>query len=371
MTLPDVPLRKIDHIKFYVGNAKQAAYFYRHAFGFDVVAYSGLETKNKQEASYVLQQGGVTFVLATPLTPDHPEQSRLVKHGDGVKDVAFAVDDVKAAYAAALARGAKSASEPRTLRDDHGEYDHAAIHTFGDTLHSFINADRYNGPFAPGYEKIAPDRYGSGRNGQSKSVGLLAIDHVVGNVELGKMNEWVEFYKKVLGFDLLMTFDDKDISTEYSALMSKVIQGGRGRIKIPINEPAKGKRRSQIDEYLDFYHGPGVQHIALATNNIIETVSKLRDNDVSFLRVPRTYYDELEARVGKIKEDVGTLADLGILVDRDDEGYMLQIFTKPVEDRPTLFFEIIQREGSKSFGKGNFKALFESIEREQALRGTL
>lgn len=368
MNLPEVPLRKIDHLKFFVGNAKQAAYFYRNAFGFNIIAYAGLETKVRHEAAYVLEQGGIRFVLISPLRPDHPENNRLVRHGDGVMDIAFQVDDVKVAYDAAIARGAVSASPPRVFEDQYGVYETAIIRTYGDTTHTFVNADKYTGLFAPGYEPLAPERYG---NAPARPTGLLAIDHIVGNVEEGKMNEWVDFYKKVLGFEVLVTFDDKDISTEYSALMSKVIQGGRGRIKFPINEPARSRRRGQIEEYLDFYNGPGVQHIAMATNDIIKTVSALRENDVSFLRVPQTYYDSLEKRVGKIKEDTNTLAKLGILVDRDDEGYMLQIFTKPVEDRPTLFFEIIQREGSKSFGKGNFKALFEAIEREQELRGTL
>jgi len=363
----DFPLRKIDHMKFFVGNARQAAYFYRNAFGFEIVGYAGLETKVKHEAGYVLQQGQIRFVLVSPLTPDHPEGYRLLKHGDGVMDIAFDVENVEESYRKATERGAVGVSKPQLLEDEHGVYEHAAIKTYGDTLHSFVNRDKYRGIHCPGYQAIDPARYGT----PAKSTGLVAIDHAVGNVELGKMNEWVNFYAKVLGFNQLMSFDDKDISTEYSALMSKVMQNGTGRIKFPINEPAVGKRKSQIDEYLEFYNGPGVQHIALATGDIIDTVSTLRDNDVSFLRVPKTYYEELTHRVGTIQEDIDTLADLGILVDRDDEGYMLQIFTKPVADRPTLFFEIIQRRGSKSFGKGNFKALFESIEREQALRGTL
>lgn len=361
------PLRKIDHMKFFVGNARQAAYFYRNAFGFDIVGYSGLETGVKHEASYVLRQGQILFVLTSPLHPDHPESFRLLKHGDGVTDIAIEVDDVAGSYRMATERGAEGVTKPEILEDEFGVVERASIRTFGDTTHTFINHDRYRGVFAPGYRPLTPERY----NQPARTTGLVAIDHAVGNVELGKMNYWVNWYAKVLGFEQLMSFDDKDISTEYSALMSKVMQNGTGRIKFPINEPAAGKRKSQIDEYLDFYHGPGVQHIALATGDIIETVAKLRDNDVTFLRVPRTYYDSLTARVGSIKEDISTLADLGILVDRDDEGYMLQIFTKPVADRPTLFFEIIQRRGSKSFGKGNFKALFESIEREQALRGTL
>jgi 4-hydroxyphenylpyruvate dioxygenase len=368
MTTDSFPLRKIDHVRFFVGNARQAAYFYRNAFGFDVVGYAGLETKNKNESGYVLRQGQITFVLASPLTPDHPEYKRLVQHGDGVMDMALEVDDVEWSYRTAVERGATGVIKPTVLEDEFGAYHTAAIRTYGDTLHSFVNRDRYRGVHRPGYRPIDPDRYA---HTPVRPTGLAAIDHMVGNVELGKMDEWVNFYKRVLGFSQLMHFDDKDISTEYSALMSKVVQNGTGRIKFPINEPAQGRRKSQIDEYLEFYRGPGVQHIALATGDIIDTVTRLRDNDVSFLRVPRTYYDALPERVGEIKEDMRSLADLGILVDRDDEGYMLQIFTKPVTDRPTLFFEIIQRRGSKSFGKGNFKALFEAIEREQELRGTL
>jgi len=368
MNADSFPLRKIDHVKFFVGNARQAAYFYRNAFGFDVVGYSGLETKCKDESGYVLRQGQITFELASPLTPDHPDYQRLVRHGDGVMDIALEVDDVEWSYRTALERGATGFRKPTFMEDEFGTYQTAAIRTYGDTLHSFVNRDRYRGVHRPGFRPIDPSRYGGM---PVRPTGLVAIDHMVGNVELGKMDEWVNFYKRVLGFSQLMHFDDKDISTEYSALMSKVVQNGTGRIKFPINEPAQGRRKSQIDEYLEFYHGPGVQHIALATGDIIDTVTKLRDNDVSFLRVPRTYYDALPERVGEIKENMDALADLGILVDRDDEGYMLQIFTKPVTDRPTLFFEIIQRRGSKSFGKGNFKALFEAIEREQELRGTL
>ncbi|MBX7105351.1 MAG: 4-hydroxyphenylpyruvate dioxygenase [Gemmataceae bacterium] len=368
MAANDLPLRKIDHLRFFVGNARQSAYFYRNAFGFDVVAYAGLETKVKHEAGYVLKQGNITFVLTSPLSGQHPESNRLLQHGDGVMDIAFDVDDVTAAYRLATERGAKGVTAPTKLEDEFGTFELASIRTYGDTLHSFINRDNYKGIFAPGYRPIDPERYTATTAQPPK---LAAIDHVVGNVELGKMDEWVNFYRRILGFEQLMHFDDKDISTEYSALMSKVVQDGTGRIKFPLNEPAEGKRRSQIDEYLQYYGGPGVQHIALATGDIVHTVKALRANDVSFLRVPQTYYDALPARVGPIQEDLRTLADLGILVDRDDEGYMLQIFTKPVADRPTLFFEIIQRRGSKSFGKGNFKALFEAIEREQELRGTL
>jgi 4-hydroxyphenylpyruvate dioxygenase len=363
-----LPLRRIDHVRFFVGNARQSAYFYRNAFGFDVVGYAGLETGVKHEAGYVLKQGSITFVLASPLHADHPENPRLIKHGDGVQDIALEVDDVKAAYAIATARGAVGVTPPSCLEDEQGIYEFAAIRTYGDTTHTFLNRDRYHGILAPGFDPIDPERYGPRR---AMPGGLKEIDHMVGNVELGAMDKWVQFYQNVMGFSQLVSFDDKDISTEYSALMSKVVSGGNGRIKFPINEPAEGRKKSQIDEYLDFYGGPGVQHIALATDDIITTVKNLHQNDVSFLRVPSTYYEALPDRIGTIKEDLNTLAELGILVDRDDEGYMLQIFTKPVEDRPTLFFEIIQRCGSKSFGKGNFKALFEAIEREQALRGTL
>lgn len=368
MTLPEVNIRKIDHVRFFVGNARQSAYFYRNAYGFDVMAYAGLETKVRHEAGYVLQQGGITFVLISPLRTSHPEVQRLVLHGDGVTDIALQVDDVRSTYNACVERGAVGVKGPTRLEDAHGVYEYATIRAYGDTTHTFVNRDKYKGVFAPGFTAIDPARYNPATY---HPTGLLAIDHIVGNVEEGRMNEWVDFYRGVLGFEQLVSFDDQDISTEYSALMSKVVQGGRGRIKFPINEPAKGKRRSQIDEYIDFYGGAGVQHIAMATNDIIKTVRALRANDVSFLRVPKTYYEQLTSRIGSIKEDISELAELGILVDRDDEGYMLQIFTKPVQDRPTLFFEIIQREGSKSFGKGNFKALFEAIEREQELRGTL
>ena len=363
-----LPLRRIDHVRFFVGNARQSAYFYRNAFGFDVVAYAGLETRLRHEAGYVLRQGDITFVLASPLSGDHPEAQRLILHGDGVQDIALEVDDVTAAYNSAVGRGAISVASPTLLEDESGVYEFATIKAYGDTTHTFINRDRYKGVFAPGYEPLDPDRY-SPRT--FSSVGLKAIDHIVGNVEEGKMDDWVRFYEHVMGFTQLVHFDDKDISTEYTALMSKVVQGGNGRIKFPINEPAQSRRRSQIEEYLEFYGGPGVQHIALATDDIIETVRALRLNDVSFLRVPNAYYEMLPERVGQIDEDMRDLAELGILADRDEEGYLLQIFTKPVEDRPTLFFEVIERRGSRSFGKGNFKALFEAIEREQALRGTL
>jgi len=368
MAKDPLALRKIDHVRLFVGNARQSAYFYRNAFGFDVIAYAGLETRSRHEAGYVLRQGDITFVLASPLGPGHPDAGRIVQHGDGVQDVALQVDDVRAAYEAAVTRGAVGVAAPAALEDEFGVYECASIRTYGDTTHTFLNRDRYRGVFAPGYRPIDPDRY---QPGTYKPAGLLTIDHIVGNVEEGRMNEWVGFYERVMGFSQLISFDDKDISTEYSALMSKVVQSGTGRIKFPINEPAQGRRRSQIEEYLQFYNGPGVQHIALTTGNIIETVRALEHNDVSFLKVPRVYYDALQERVGPIEENIEDLAELGILVDRDDEGYLLQIFTKPVADRPTLFFEIIERHGSRSFGKGNFKALFEAIEREQARRGTL
>jgi 4-hydroxyphenylpyruvate dioxygenase len=361
-------LRRIDHVRMFVGNARQSAYFYRNAFGFEVVAYAGLETGLKHEAAYVLRQGKITFVLASPLRADHPEARRLAQHGDGVQSIALEVDDVPAAFEAAVARGASPVAPPSTVEDESGAIDLAEIRAYGDTTHTFINRSRYRGVFAPGFRPLDPDRY-SPRT--FHPVGLKVIDHIVANVEEGKMGDWVDYYSKVLGFSLLVSFDDKDISTEYSALMSKVVADGRGRIKFPINEPAPGRRRSQIDEFLEFYGGPGVQHIALATNDIISSVRAMAANDVSFLKVPPAYYDMLPQRVGAIKEDLHELAELGILVDRDDEGYLLQIFTKPVEDRPTLFFEIIQRHGARSFGKGNFKALFEAIEREQARRGTL
>ncbi len=364
----DLPLRRIDHVRFFVGNARQSAYFYRNAFGFEVIAYAGLETRQKHEAGYVLRQGHITFVLTSSLSQAHPESQRLIQHGDGVMDIALEVDDVRGTFQEAVNRGATPVQAPVALEDDWGVIETATIRTYGDTTHSFINRDRYQGVFAPGFRPIDPDRYDPRT---FHPVGLKAIDHIVGNVEEGRMDEWVHFYEHVLGFKQLIHFDDKDISTEYSALMSKVVQNGTGRIKFPLNEPAKGRRRSQIEEFLQFYGGPGVQHIAMATDNIIGTVRAMRHNDVSFLRVPRSYYDMLPQRVGPIKENFADLAELDILVDRDDEGYMLQIFTKPVADRPTLFFEVIQRRGSKSFGKENFKALFEAIEREQEVRGTL
>jgi 4-hydroxyphenylpyruvate dioxygenase len=363
----DIPLRRIHHVRFFVGNARQSAYFYRNAFGFEIAGYKGLETGSQDEAGYVLKQGKIVFVLESPLRAGHPEGGRLEKHGDGVRDIALEVDDVELSYRLALERGATGVTPPTTLTDEFGSVHFASIRAYGDTTHSFVNHDAYAGVFAPGYRPLDAERY----QRPADSCGLVAIDHIVGNVEEGQMNTWVSFYEKILGFSQLVHFDDKDISTEYTALMSKVVQGGEGRIKFPLNEPADGLRKSQIEEYLEFYGGPGVQHIAMGTENIIETVKKLRENDVNFLRVPPTYYEALPERVGKIDEDINDLAELGILVDRDDEGYLLQIFTAPVEDRPTVFFEIIERHGSRSFGKGNFKALFEAIEREQARRGTL
>ena len=361
-----IALRRIDHVRFFVGNARQSAYFYRNAFGFEVIGYAGLETGVKHEAGYVLRQGDITFVLASPLCAEHPENYRLAQHGDGVQDVAFQVDDVAATYAEATRRGAVGVTEPTRLEDDGGVYEFATIRAYGDTTHTFVNRTGYRGVFAPGYRPLDGWRYSPGT---FHPTGLKNIDHIVANVE--QMEEWVEFYERVLGFSQLAHFDDADISTEYSALMSKVMQDGSGRIKMPINEPAEGRKRSQIEEYLQFYGGPGVQHIALATDDIVATVRELRNNDVTFLRVPASYYEALPNRVGEIAEDLRDLAELGILVDRDEEGYLVQIFTQPVEDRPTLFFEIIQRHGSRSFGKGNFKALFEAIEREQERRGTL
>jgi 4-hydroxyphenylpyruvate dioxygenase len=360
-----LPLNGTDHIEFYVGNAKQSAYYYRAAFGMNLVAYRGPETGTRNRASYVLQQDKIRFVLTTPLDPDSIVAKHVQRHGDGVRDIALWVDDAASAWRETTRRGATSVLEPTTLKDDHGELRTSAIAIYGDTIHSFVERADYHGVFMPGFVPV------SGEDVVARPVGLQYIDHMVGNVGWGEMNRWVEFYRDVMGFQMWKHFDDADISTEYSALMSKVMSNGNGRVKFPINEPAEGRRKSQIEEYLDFYKGPGVQHIAMATADIIETVSKLRAQGVEFLRVPTSYYDQLEARVGRIDEPLDRLADLGILVDRDDEGYMLQIFSRPVEDRPTLFFEIIQRKGSRSFGKGNFKALFEAIEREQARRGNL
>lgn len=358
------PINGTDYIEFYVGNAKQSSHYYRTAFGYELVGYRGPETGVRDRASYLLVQDKIRLVLTTPLGPEGAIADHVRLHGDGARDLAFWVDDCRDAYAKAMERGAVSVSEPVVQRDDHGEVVIAAIRTYGDTIHSIVERRNYRGLFLPGFVP-ATSEY------KPTPVGLKYVDHCVGNVELGKMNHWVEFYSRVLGFFNLLTFDDKDISTEYSALMSKVMSNGNGRIKFPINEPASGKKKSQIEEYLDFYRGPGVQHIAIATDDIVSTVRELKARGVEFLRTPATYYEEVVHRVGTIDEDMANLRELGILVDRDDEGYLLQIFTKPVQDRPTLFFEIIQRKGAKGFGKGNFKALFESIEREQAARGNL
>jgi 4-hydroxyphenylpyruvate dioxygenase len=360
-----LPLNGTDHVEFWVGNAKQAAYYYRAAFGMRLVAYCGPETGTRHQASYVLQQDKIRFVLTTALRPDHAIAAHTLKHGDGVRSIALWVDDAEASYRETTRRGAKGVMEPTSFVDEAGEVRLSAIGTYGDTIHTFVERKNYHGVFLPGFKPVSlPDIV-------ARPVGLKYIDHMVGNVGWGQMDTWVRFYERVMGFRLYQHFDDKDISTEYSALMSKVMANGNDRVKFPINEPAGGRRKSQIEEYLDFYQGPGVQHIAMATDKILETVSRLRSQGVEFLRVPKTYYEDLNRRVGKIDEPLEELAELGILVDRDDEGYMLQIFTKPVEDRPTLFFEIIQRKGSRSFGKGNFKALFEAMEREQALRGNL
>ncbi len=358
------PINGTDYIEFYVGNAKQSAHYYRAAWGHKLVGYRGPETGVRDRASYLLVQDKLRFVLTTPMGPDGEIAAHIAKHGDGVHDMAFWVDDARSAYEAAMAHGAQSYQEPTVLSDKDGQVITAAIRTYGDTIHSIVERSNYRGLFLPGFVPVTSpyDPPGSG---------LKYVDHCVGNVELGKMNAWVKFYEDVLGFTNILSFDDKTISTEYSALMSKVMSNGNGRIKFPINEPAAGKKKSQIDEYLEFYRGPGVQHIAIATDDIVKTVRELKSRGVEFLRVPTTYYDTLLDRVGPIDEDVAPLAELGVLVDRDDEGYLLQIFTKPVEDRPTLFYEIIQRKGAKSFGAGNFKALFEAIEREQALRGNL
>ena len=355
-------LRQIHHIEFWVGNARQASFFYRLAFGFSNFAYTGLETGSRELTSYAMRQGRARLVFTTPLTPDHAAADHIRVHGDGVRDIAFQVDDADRAFEEAVRRGATPAIEPHDVTDRHGRVRRAAIHTYGETLHSFISQDDYNGPFLPGYVE---------RNVPGKEVGILRIDHVVGNVELGKMDYWADWYCNILGFKRFISFDDKDINTEYSALMSIVMSDDSGSVKFPINEPAAGRRKSQIDEYLEYYRGPGVQHIALQTVDIEQTVSALRANGVDFLSVPPSYYDLMPSRVGEIDEAMDMIRKLGILVDRDDEGYLLQLFTRPVEDRPTLFFELIQRKGSKGFGKGNFKALFEAIEREQALRGNL
>src|ERR1700742_350424 len=359
-----LPLKGTDHIEFYVGNARQAAYFYRAAFGMSLVAYAGPETGQRDRASYVLQQGKVRFVLTTALRPDSPIAEHTHKHGDGVRAIALWVDDARSAWHETTSRGAHSVQEPTETSDEFGKVVTSSIAAYGDTLHTFVERTNYTGAFMPGYQAMPEDTV-------ARPVGLLHVDHIVGNVGWNAMNEWVDFYSHVMGFGLYQHFDDNDISTEYSALMSKVMANGNGYVKFPINEPAEGRRKSQIEEYLEFYQGPGVQHMALATKDILATVSQMQKQGVSFLNVPHSYYSELQDRVGKIDEPIDELEKLGILVDRDNEGYMLQIFTRPVEDRPTVFYEVIQRKGSRSFGKGNFKALFEAIEREQANRGNL
>lgn len=364
-----LPLLGTDYVEMYVGNAKQAAHFYKTAFGFQSVAYAGLETGMRDRASYVLQQDKIRLVLTTPLNGDSPMNDHLRKHGDGVKVVALWVEDARSAFEETTKRGAKPYMEPTVETDELGEVVRSGIYTYGETVHIFVERKNYNGVFLPGYKKWESEY-------NPEPTGLRYIDHMVGNVGWGEMNTWVKWYEEVMGFVNFLSFDDKQINTEYSALMSKVMSNGNGRIKFPINEPAEGKKRSQIEEYLDFYGGPGVQHIAVATNDIITTVTQLRNRGVEFLSAPpRAYYDDVPSRLGEhmkiMKEDLTVLEKLGILVDADEEGYLLQIFTKPVEDRPTLFFEIIQRMGARGFGAGNFKALFESIEREQELRGTL
>jgi 4-hydroxyphenylpyruvate dioxygenase len=392
-------LKKIHHVEFYVGNAKQAEFYYRKAFGFSLAAYSGLETGNRETTSYLIRQNNVNFVLTTPLSPDHPAAEHIKQHGDGVRDIAFLVEDADHAFNEAVKRGARAATEPHDWKDENGSVRHAAIATYGDTIHSFYSysdgksvssnglgvdsADRFRRGLPPSQSGSGPTLNGHIYSGsflpgfveqkiEGDPVGIMLVDHIVGNVELGKMNFWCDFYRDVMGFHRYITFDDKDISTEYSALMSIVMSDGQHNIKFPINEPAEGKGgKSQIQEYIDFYHSAGAQHIALLCRDVLDTVSKLQANGVEFLRVPDTYYEEIPDRVGEIDEDIEDLKRLGILVDRDDEGYLLQIFTKPVEDRPTVFYEILQRKGCKGFGKGNFKALFVSIEEEQRRRGNL
>lgn len=364
MTEDFLPILGTDHIEFYVGNAKQSTHFYQHAFGYKLIAYSGPETGQKDKVSYVLEQGKIRLVLTTGLFENSDITSHVNKHGDGVKVLALWVNDAEKSFEETVTRGAEPVTSPYTISDKFGEVKLSSIHTYGETIHTFVERKNYNGLFMPGYEKRESQF-------QIEPIGLKYIDHCVGNVGWGEMDKWAEFYQNVLGFKLLLTFDDKDISTEYTALMSKVVTNGNGYIKFPINEPAKGKKKSQIEEYLEFYNGPGVQHVAVATGNILFTVSELRKRGVDFLYVPDTYYEDVLDRVGSIDEELEDLKKLNILVDRDDEGYLLQIFTKPVQDRPTVFYEIIQRKGAKSFGKGNFQALFESIEREQAQRGNL
>ncbi|MGI8587757.1 MAG: 4-hydroxyphenylpyruvate dioxygenase [Chloroflexia bacterium] len=355
------PIQAIDYIELYVGNALQAAHYYRTVWGYDIIAYRGPETGLRDRVSYVIEQGRVRIILTAPLTSTGEVAEHVRLHGDGVKDIAFRVPDVGQSYQVAVSRGARGVLEPQATTDDRGTVKRAAIATYGETIHSLIERD-YHGTFMPGYKDLSI---------KGKNTGIRVVDHCVGNVELGKMDEWVNFYAGVMGFEQLVHFDDEQISTEYSALMSKVVQDGTGKIKFPINEPAKGKKRSQIDEYLDYYNGPGVQHIAVATGDILHTVMMLEENGATFLATPHTYYQDLPARIGKIKEDLEKLEAHSILADRDDDGYLLQIFSKPVQDRPTLFYELIERHGCRGFGEGNFKALFEAIEREQAQRGNL
>ncbi|MBS1732557.1 MAG: 4-hydroxyphenylpyruvate dioxygenase [Bacteroidetes bacterium] len=364
-TLTDfLPLGGTDYVEFYVGNAKQAAHYYKSAFGFQSVAYAGPETGVTDKVSYVIRQNKLTFVLTTALRTGNEIADHVYRHGDGVKVLALKVEDAADAWAQTTKRGAKSYMQPETFKDEHGEIVLSGIHTYGDTVHIFVERKNYKGLFMPGFvewkSKFNP-----------ASTGLQYVDHCVGNVGWNQMNPWVKFYEDVMGFRNILSFDDKDISTEYSALMSKVMSNGNGYVKFPINEPAEGKKKSQVEEYLEFYNGEGVQHVALATNNIIETVTELQSRGVEFLKVPASYYEDVLDRVGQIDEDLKPLSELGILIDRDDEGYLLQIFSKPLQDRPTLFFEFIQRKGAKSFGKGNFKALFEALEREQEARGNL
>jgi 4-hydroxyphenylpyruvate dioxygenase len=357
-----MPLHGIDHVEFYVGNALQAASFWVRSLGFKEVAYAGLETGVRDRASHVLEQGRIRIVVTGALLPGHEIGAHVARHGDGVKVIALGVPDVDHAYREATARGAKGVEEPHDVSDDHGSVRRASIATYGDTIHTFIDRSGYKGAFHPGYAE---------RDAETGDAGLLAIDHIVGNVELGHMDEWVKYYEDVFGMREMLHFSDEDISTEYSALMSKVVTNGNGRVKFPLNEPAEGKRKSQIDEYLEYYGGAGAQHIAVATRDIVRTVEELQRRGIQFLRTPETYYDDVPERIGEINEDLEDLKRLGILVDRDDEGYLLQIFTKPIGDRPTVFLEVIERHGARGFGDGNFKALFEAIEREQALRGNL
>jgi 4-hydroxyphenylpyruvate dioxygenase len=364
LTTDFLPLQGTDYVEFYVGNARQAVHFYKTAFGFQSLAYAGPETGMKEKVSYVIRQNKLTFVLTTPLRPDNEIANHIYKHGDGVKILALKVDDATSAWNETTKRGGKSYLQPNTLKDANGEVVVSGIHTYGETVHLFVERKKYTGVFMPGFREWKS-------NYNPTSTGLLYVDHCVGNVGWNQMNPWVKFYEEVMGFKNILTFDDKDISTEYSALMSKVMSNGNGFVKFPINEPAAGKKKSQVEEYLDFYNGEGVQHVAIATANIVETVTELQNRGIEFLNIPESYYQTVLERVGQIDEDLAPLQKLGILIDRDEEGYLLQIFSKPLQDRPTLFFEIIQRKGAKSFGKGNFKALFEALEREQELRGNL